>query len=270
MEMGQQLRGKVVAIAGASRGLGVVAARTFSEAGARVAMLARSRKRLEEEAASLGPSALPIVTDIGDPDSVRDAFARIGRELGRLDVLVNNAGVVPLASAEDATDEQIASAVGTNFLGPIYTMREAIPLLLGAGGGHIINVSTEATLYPEAPFLSLYASTKSGMETFSRAAYMELRPKNIHVTVLLCGVLGGSRDRPDGARPDGKGVVVAREEADLLRFAAALQASGHAAIFGAPGVELEEVAEAMLFLATRPSGVGIDRLHVRTHNEART
>ena len=131
-------------------------------------MLARSGERLRQAAAEIGPRALPIVADVGDPDDIRAAFTEIGDTFGRLDVLINNAGSAVLTNIEEATDEQIQLSIATNLLGPIYTTRAAIPLFKRTGRGDIINVSSESTLMP-FPYLGLYAATKAGMETFARA-----------------------------------------------------------------------------------------------------
>jgi len=88
-----QLDGKVAVITGASSGSGLGIARRFVAEGASVVMLARGQQRLEAVAAELGERAIPIATDVGNPDSVRAAFARVGERFGKLDVLINNAAI---------------------------------------------------------------------------------------------------------------------------------------------------------------------------------
>ena len=183
------LAGKVVAVTGASRGLGAVAARAFAQAGAQVALLGRTEQHLEEQAAYIGSSALPIVADVGRPEDVRRAFALIDEKFGRLDVLVNNAATMAHALIQEATDEDISSIVGSNFLGPIYTTRAAIPAMRRVGSGHILNISTEGTMFPEAPYLGLYVATKTGLDMFSRVSYEELKPLGIRVTLIVPGAM---------------------------------------------------------------------------------
>src|SRR5215212_5465779 len=106
-------------------------------------MLARGVTRLDEAAAAFGLRAMPIVCDIAQPDSVRDAFAKIVQCFGHVDALLNVAGVARIRRIEDASDDDIAHVMGVNLLGPIYTTRAAVPLLRAAGGGDIVYVSSE-------------------------------------------------------------------------------------------------------------------------------
>src|SRR5690606_4525195 len=114
-------------------------AKRFVDEGASVVMLARGRQRLEEVAAEYGDAALPVVTDVGDPDSVGAAFKDVDRRFGKLAILVNNAAVYRPCAVERLSDQDIIRQVSTNFLGPVYTSRAAIPLMRAAGGGDIVN-----------------------------------------------------------------------------------------------------------------------------------
>jgi len=244
-----------VVVTGASKGIGFASSMAFAARGAHVVMLARSGERLRQSAAEIGPLALPIVADVGDPDDVRAAFDQIDDAFGRLDVLINNAGSAVLTNIEEATDEQIQLSIGTNLLGPIYTTRAAIPLFTRTGRGDIINVSSESTLNP-FPFLGLYAATKAGLETFSRAALAELKPRGIRVTVVVCGTTTtefGSEWDPEVT----------------LRFLTAAQQSGHLAFAGAgQPMEPSDVADTLVYVATRPPGQILDLLHVRSHHSS--
>jgi NAD(P)-dependent dehydrogenase (short-subunit alcohol dehydrogenase family) len=115
--MGDRLANRVIAIVGASAGIGLAAAKRFAEEGARVVMLARGKERLEDQAAALG--ATPIVCDVADPSAVRSAFAQIERDFGHLNALLNVAGVARVRKIEDATDDDIHFVLGVNLLGPI-------------------------------------------------------------------------------------------------------------------------------------------------------
>ena len=197
------LSGKVTVVTGASRGLGATTARMFAEAGAQVVLLGRTESHLAKQVAHLGRGALPIVTDVADPDSVRGAFTRVDEAFGRLDVLVNNAGGTAHGSLEETTDEEIATIVGTNLLGPVYTTRAAIPLMRRSGGGHILNVSSDGTLFPEAPYLGLYVTTKAALDMFSRVTYQELKALGIRVTLVVPGAVepGEPGPVPTSTRP---------------------------------------------------------------------
>src|SRR3569833_2353512 len=101
----------------AARGLGLHFAQALVAAGAKVAMLARSQKLLDEEAARLGPNALSLPTDIASPTAVRQAFARVEQAFGGVDVLGNNAMLTFIHRIEDATDEELQQQIGVNVLG---------------------------------------------------------------------------------------------------------------------------------------------------------
>ncbi len=180
------LDGKVAVITGASRGIGLRMSHSFARAGAKIVMLARDPERLASEAKAFGPQALPIPTDVSDPDAVRAAFATAVDHFGRLDILINNAGVGPLHRVEDASDEVLRYQVGINLLGPIYCIRAAIPHLRKQGGGDIVNISSESVLRG-FPMMNVYAATKAGLELLSIGLREELRADKIRVSVLRSG-----------------------------------------------------------------------------------
>ena len=152
------LDGKIAVVTGASSGSGLGVARRFVEEGAAVALLARGGERLEQTARDLGPNAVPLVTDVGDADSVGRTFTEIGERFGKVDILVNNAAVYRPCRVELLSDLDIEQQMRTNFAGPVYTCRAAIPLLRAAGGGDIVNTSSESTLHP-FPMLSMYVAS---------------------------------------------------------------------------------------------------------------
>jgi NAD(P)-dependent dehydrogenase (short-subunit alcohol dehydrogenase family) len=188
------LVGKVAVVSGATSGSGRAIARRFVAEGAEVVLLARGKERLMADAAALGSRALPIATDVGDPESVAAAFAEIADRYGRIDILVNNAAVYRPCAVEHLSDGDIEQQVRTNYLGPIYTCRAAIRLLKAAGGGDILNTSSESTLDP-FPMLSVYVSSKAGLEAFSRTLATEVQDDDIRVTVVV-----GPRELADRVR----------------------------------------------------------------------
>lgn len=247
-----KVEGKVVVIAGASSGIGKATANLFAEEGAKVVMLARNRERLDGAAAEIGSSALPIQTDIGSPDSVRAAFIRVDSEFGRLDALLNVAGTARARLIEEASDEDIAAVVGTNFLGPIYTTRSAIPLLKRAGGGDIVNVSSEITL-DDQPLMTLYSATKRGLDGFTKTMTKELKADKIRVTLLVAGATADT------------GFIDNFTPEDIERVFPIWEADGYLQrVAGRKPMEQRWVAETMLFVVTRPQGQMVDVIHARS------
>ena len=175
---------KVIVITGAGAGLGRALARRFAADGEIVVLLGRNAEKVEKAAAEIGERALALGCDVGSPDSVRAAFARIAERHPRIDVLINNAAVFEPFLIAEATDEQILKSVTTNLAGPILCARSAIPLM--GKGSHIINVSSESVgmLFPH---LVMYQSSKAGLERFSQGLHQELEPKGIRVTTVRAG-----------------------------------------------------------------------------------
>lgn len=184
------LKDKVIAVTGASRGLGAVFARRLSEEGAQVVLLARPSDDLDKVGQSL-PGSFTAHCDISDPDNVRSAFSRIQDKFGGLDVLVNNAAMDMPNPVEDATDKDIFAEVNTNLIGPILCIRSAIPLLKKMNGGDIINISS-ISVKQYTPYLSIYTATKGGLEALSSSLREELRHDNIRVAVLRAGGVAGT------------------------------------------------------------------------------
>lgn len=185
--------GKTIVITGAGIGLGRAIARRFARDGETVVLLGRTFAKVKELADELGGSALAVECDVGSPDSVRAAFAEIAQVHPKIDVLINNAAVYEPFLVANATDEQIMQPLLSNFAGPIFTSREAIPMM--DRGGYIINVSSESVAL-EFPMLALYQATKAGMERFTQTLKKELDPAGIRVTVARCGPMYEEGKRP--------------------------------------------------------------------------
>lgn len=176
--------GKVIVITGASSGLGRALARRFGADGDSVVLLGRRLEPLQAVAGEIGERALPVSCDIGNPDSVRAAFAAIAERHGEVDVLINNAATIDYSLLVEASDEHIYQVVNTNLLGNLFCTRAAINAM--GYGGHIINVSSES-MEEYYPHHTVYQSTKGGIETLSKHLGIELRPKGIRVTVARAG-----------------------------------------------------------------------------------
>lgn len=177
---------KTIVITGAGDGLGRALARRFARDGETVILLGRTLSKVEAVAAELGAPHLALQCDVGDPNSVRTAFAAIAAQHGRIDVLINNAAVYEPFTLAEVCDDQIVTSLMTNVAGPIHCAREALPLL--RGGGHIINVSSESVAL-KMPMLWMYAGGKAALELVSDMWSRELEADGIRVTTVQAGMM---------------------------------------------------------------------------------
>ncbi|MCU1692597.1 MAG: short-chain dehydrogenase/reductase [Frankiales bacterium] len=244
------LSGAVALVTGASRGIGLATSRLLAQQGATVVMVARDEAVLAEAAPQVGPAAVPLVGDVSRPDDVQRVFAEVEQRFGRLDVLVNNAGGASPSRLVEMTDEQVRAVVDLNLLAPLYTLRSAVPLM--RSGGTVVCVSSESAASP-FPQLGLYGASKAGLEALCRAAAQELAPQGIRVAVVVAGMTRTSWSRD--WTPEAK-----------AGFYADAVSGGHlAAVSGGDPMTPDDVARAVVFVASSPPGVVVDVLRVRAH-----
>ena len=177
---------KVIVITGAGVGLGRALARRFAEDGDSVVLLGRTASKVEAVAKEIGERAMAVHCDVASPDSVRTAFAAIAGRHPRIDVLINNAAIFEPFLLANATDDQILNAVTTNLAGPMLCARAAIAMM--GRGSHIINVTSESVDI-HMPHLSVYQSSKAGLERLSASLYRELEPQGIRVSTVRAGAM---------------------------------------------------------------------------------
>jgi NAD(P)-dependent dehydrogenase (short-subunit alcohol dehydrogenase family) len=221
-----------------------------------VVMLARGVERLEKEAHNLGTGAVPIVTDVSDPASVGMSFDEIHDRFGQIDVLVNNAAVYRPCRVESLSDFDISQQIATNFAGPVYTCRAAIPLLRAAGGGDIVNTSSESTLHP-FPMLSMYVATKAALESFALVLAQEVRDDDIRVTTVIQGGTNGSGNGSTDWEwdPDhGAEAIDLWTKTGLMS-----QAFGRNG-----GQEVRAIGDVHVFIVTRPRTQKLDTVYCRS------
>lgn len=185
MPIARDLSGTVVAITGATAGIGRATARLLVAEGARVAIGGRRQERLDDLVAELGTdNAVGVVMDVRVPaDSARLVEAAL-EKWGRLDSVVPNAGIGLYGGILDQTDDQLAEMMDTNYAGTVWTVRAALPAMLETGGGDIVIVSSVAG-FRGGEDEAVYAGTKHAQVGLAGSLDRELREKGVRVT-LIC------------------------------------------------------------------------------------
>lgn len=186
------LEGKIALITGSSRGIGWETARVFARLGATVILNGRDPERVAERARELasesGRACDQLACDMGDGTAIKRGFQYIFKTHGRLDVLVNNAGIMEGAFLGMIGDETIARSFAVNAIGPLHCLQAAARLMSRGGRGSIVNVSSIlATQGNDGQ--ALYSSTKAALLGLTRSAAKELAPKGIRVNAIAPGFI---------------------------------------------------------------------------------
>ena len=183
--------GASVLITGGSRGLGLALARRFAREGARLTLLARDGDELErarKELAGTGADVIVYECDVGDPDQVDSAVRFVCEKRGRIDVLVNNAGIIQVGPVENMTLADFQEALDVHTWGPLRLMRAVIPQMKAQGEGRIVNISSIGGLVA-VPHLLPYVVSKFALTGLSDGMRSELSKDNIQVTTVCPGLM---------------------------------------------------------------------------------
>jgi NAD(P)-dependent dehydrogenase (short-subunit alcohol dehydrogenase family) len=205
-------RDRVALVTGASRGIGAATAIALARSGAAVAMAARNIAALEDIAALVnkaGGQALPIEADLGDPDRVEALVPTVVAEFGGIDVLVNNAGILPAATrSERVSREDWDRVIAINLTAPWLLASRAHDSMAGRGAGVIVNVTSTASFYPSIG-LAHYCSAKAALEMTTKTLALEWARDGIRVLSVAPGRVDTDLVRPivawdekHGARPN--------------------------------------------------------------------
>lgn len=186
--MSANIEGKVIVITGASSGLGEAAARHLAKAGAKLLLGARRLDRIEALAAEIGPFASAVQTDVTDPEQVKALVDRAVAGHGRIDVLLNNAGLMPHSPLERGKIGDWNRMIDVNLKGVLYGIAAALPHMTRQKSGHIINVSSVAG-HKVRPGSAVYAATKAAVRILSEGLRQEVKPYNIRTTIISPGAV---------------------------------------------------------------------------------
>ncbi|MGD9646357.1 MAG: SDR family NAD(P)-dependent oxidoreductase [Pirellulales bacterium] len=186
-----RLNGKVAVVTGASKGIGAAIAKQLADAGAAVVVNYASSKsgadRVVAAIADNGGKALAVQADLSNEGDVRQLFAETRRAFGRLDVLVNNAGIYEFAPLETVTTEHFHKQFNLNVLGLVLASQEAVKLF-GPEGGSIVNISSVVSK-SAVPNASVYSGTKGAVDAITRSLASELGPRRIRVNAINPGMV---------------------------------------------------------------------------------
>jgi NADP-dependent 3-hydroxy acid dehydrogenase YdfG len=248
--MADRLDGTVALVTGASSGIGEATARALARAGARVAIAARRKERLDALAQEI--DALAIDADISDREQATATVERTVAELGRLDTVVNNAGVMLLGPAAEAPLDEWERMVAINVQGLLYIAHAALQPLLRAAEGEprrvadLINISSVAGRVPRSGS-GVYNLTKFGVGAFSEALRQEFAPRHLRVSLVEPG-------------------AVATELTDHLRDG--VRESVRERFRALERLSADDIADAIEYVVTRPRSVAINEILIRPTEQA--
>jgi NADP-dependent 3-hydroxy acid dehydrogenase YdfG len=248
--MASRLDGTVALVTGASSGIGEATARALAAEGAAVALAARRKDRLDRLAGELRGGTLAIEADITEQRQAIGAVQRTVDELGRLDIVINNAGVMLLGPIADAPTEEWDRMIDLNLKALMYVTHAALPHLLEAADGEprsvadLVNVSSVAGRRVGAGG-GVYQATKWGVGSFSEALRQEVTERRVRVSLVEPG-------------------ATATELASHVREEVRSNLSS-----GQDPLHAEDIADAILYIVTRPRRVGVNEILIRPTEQVR-
>ncbi len=242
--MSSNIDGKVVVITGASSGLGEASARLLSAQGARVVLGARREDRLNslvKELTGSGGAALAVATDVTRCAEVKRLVDTAVAAYGRIDVMINNAGLMPQSFLERLRIDEWDRMIDVNIKGVLYGIAAALPHMKQQKAGHIINVSSVAG-HKVRPGSAVYAATKHAVRALSEGLRQEVKPYNIRTTVISPGAV--ATELPDS--------VTDPEAAERLHK-----------FYAETAIPADSFARAVAFAINQPEDVDINEILFR-------
>jgi NADP-dependent 3-hydroxy acid dehydrogenase YdfG len=242
--MSNKIRGKVVVITGASSGLGEAAARLLSAQGATVVLGARRSDRLQslaDELSGSGGKALAVATDVTHRNQVKRLVDTAAQKFGRVDVMINNAGIMPRAPLERLTIDDWDRTIDVNIKGVVYGIAAALPHMKQQKSGHMIFVSSVAG-HKIGPDFAVYAATKHAVRALAEGFRQEVKPHNIRTTIISPGVV--ATELPDS--------VTEPDIAEKIRT-----------YYDEIAIPAESFAQAVIFAMSQPEEVDVNEILFR-------
>jgi len=242
--MSNNIAGKVVVITGASSGLGEAAARLLSAQGATVVLGARRSDRLQSLADELngsGGKALAVATDVTHRNQVKRLVDTAAQKFGRVDVMINNAGIMPRAPLERLTIDDWDRTIDVNIKGVLYGIAAALPHMKKQKSGHMIFVSSVAG-HKIGPDFAVYAATKHAVRALAEGFRQEVKPYNIRTTIISPGAV--ATELPDS--------VTEPDIAEKIRT-----------YYDEIAIPAESFAQAVIFAMSQPEEVDVNEILFR-------
>jgi NADP-dependent 3-hydroxy acid dehydrogenase YdfG len=252
MTQSEQLQGTVALVTGASSGIGEATAVALAERGAKVAIVARRRDRLDKLAEQIGDGALVVEADVTEPEQAQQAVKRTVDGLGRLDILINNAGVMLLGPIEDAPLEEWERMIDVNVNGLLYCARAALPHLIKAAEdgprqvADMVNISSVAGRVARRGS-GVYNLTKFGVGAFSESLRQEVAGRHVRVSLVEPGAVATelqSHNRPEILD------TIQQRFADIETL------------------QSEDIADTIAFVVTRPRHAAVNEVMIRPSEQA--
>lgn len=249
--MSGKLIDQVAIVTGASSGIGEATAIALANEKAKVVIAARRSDRLDELTMYIvenGGEALPMTVDVSDEAQVKEMVKKTQAEYGKVDILINNAGVMLLGAIDGADTEDWRRMININLLGLMYATHAVLPLMKAQGSGHIVNISSTAGRIANVK-AGVYAATKFGVNAFSEALRQEVYQDKIRVTIIEPGAT--VTELADH-------ITDTKAKTDIKSWVGSMTA-----------LESEDIAAAIVYAVTQPLRVNVNEVLIRPTEQER-
>lgn len=243
--MSNNIQDKTVVITGASSGLGEATARHLAAQGAKVVLGARRAERLEKlvvEIEAAGGTALAVATDVAKQGDVDSLIQRAIEKFGRVDVLINNAGVMPMSAMAKRRVDEWEQMIDVNIKGVLYGIAAVLPGMQERQSGHVINLSSVAGLRVSAGVGTVYSATKFAVKAISEGLRAEVAGDNIRVTTLYPGAIDSELKHGSSDKDAGPAML---------------------AFYDAFEISADSVARAVAYAIEQPADVAVNEITIR-------